>query len=109
MNTSTKKTNDICPFCIGEKYVDDEWCHRCLGTGYILAKEDDWKQNSKDIMPEIEGMKLEDAIDLAAPLGWIIRTTRNNGHYTLVTGDIKMNRIDVHTNNGVITEVVGIG
>lgn len=55
------------------------------------------------------GMTIIEAVNALKIINFTIRSIKVNGEDNIVTDDIKVNRVNVEINNGLITKVCSVG
>ena len=75
----------------------------------MAIEEVDTEENAAFFPADLIGKTLEEASVYVAPYGYYVRAKYVNGHPSIVTRDLKPNRINVGLTYGKITDVFEIG
>lgn len=62
-----------------------------------------------EVMNKFKGFQLQNARGIAEAFGWEIRVMREDGEDPAGTADFNPRRVNVEVNNGIITQILGIG
>ena len=67
------------------------------------------KEELEQIKEALVNHSIDEAKMLAEAAGWFVRAMRIDGKNCIGHCDFRANRINVHVENGMVTEVTGIG
>ena len=91
--------------------IEKVWKHCGASTskGDVIEIGDDKSVVKPVVYTDIQGLPIDEAIELAESIGMKVRTVCVDGKSCFVTCDVRLDRINVEVTNQIVTKIRNIG